>query len=354
MREPIVISAAEVFCPIGLNTLQASTSVLGGISRVEASSMLDDRFEPITMGLVPEDVLPTLNKDIADSVTPQEARLLRLLSPCLQNLKAVGMPLEEMPMLLTAQSADRSAAPPTANTFFSHLGAQSGIWFRYRESRLFPEGRAGLFSAIKEAAALIASGRVPHLLVGGVDTLFNKAELVKFFAEKRILREGVLDGFTPGEGAALMVLSHPLAARRRFEDPLAAIAGVGRGEEMGHRYSDQPYLGEGLSHALFNMWEDIPSPPAPIKTIFAGFNGESFSAKEWGVATIRHKKRFEDALQMEHPAEYFGDARAALAPIMMAIGAYGLRQQMWDGPLLVWASSDDAPRGAALLTHVNP
>ena len=132
---------------------------------------------------------------------------------------------------------------------------------------------------------------------------------------------------------------------------MAHLQGVGLGEEEGHRRSDKPYLGEGLSQAFEELFEKAPRNLGLIQTVFAGFNGEQFGAKEWGVAYARNQERFDETFQVEHPAEYIGDAGAALAPVMMAIGAFGLSQDMWGSPLILWASSDEADRGAALISR---
>jgi 3-oxoacyl-[acyl-carrier-protein] synthase I len=76
--------------------------------------------------------------------------------------------------------------------------------------------------------------------------------------------------------------------------------------------------------------------PAPVATTFAGFNGESFDAKMWGVAYLRHKDLFAPAMGIEHPADKFGDAGAAMGAILVALAAESLGRGTRRGPALVW------------------
>jgi 3-oxoacyl-[acyl-carrier-protein] synthase-1 len=87
-----------------------------------------------------------------------------------------------------------------------------------------------------------------------------------------------------------------------------------------------------------------------VATTFAGLNGESFDAKLWGVARLRHADFFAPSMVLEHPADCFGDAGAALGAILLALAATALARGQRAGPALVWAASDGEARGCALLS----
>ena len=95
-----------------------------------------------------------------------------------------------------------------------------------------------------------------------------------------------------------------------------------------------------------------PGTSPKVRTVYAGLNGESLGAKEWGVALRRNAKYFDEALAIFHPAECIGDAGAALGPIMVACAAIGLGRGYRKGPCLVWATSDGPARAAVLLDVV--
>jgi 3-oxoacyl-[acyl-carrier-protein] synthase-1 len=127
------------------------------------------------------------------------------------------------------------------------------------------------------------------------------------------------------------------------------VLGAASAADPGHRYSDKPARGEGLALALEKLEKVLPRPPGPIATIYAGFNGESFGAKEWGVARLRHGDSFAQTAQMEHPADCFGDAGAATGALLLALAQADLGRGARSGPALVFVSSDREDRACALL-----
>ena len=96
-----------------------------------------------------------------------------------------------------------------------------------------------------------------------------------------------------------------------------------------------------------------PAPQGPIATTFAGFNGENFDAKLWGVARLRHNDLFSPATLIEHPADKYGDAGAATGAILVALAAHALSTGTRPGPALVWAASDRELRGCAVVSCPN-
>ncbi|HEY6882345.1 MAG TPA: hypothetical protein VI299_30145 [Polyangiales bacterium] len=89
---------------------------------------------------------------------------------------------------------------------------------------------------------------------------------------------------------------------------------------------------------------------APVRTCFAGLNGESFGAKAWGVAHMRHHALFVPDLAFEHTADVHGDVGATMATLLLALADETLRNDQRPAPALVWAASDHAPCGAAYVT----
>ena len=140
----------------------------------------------------------------------------------------------------------------------------------------------------------------------------------------------------------MLVLSRVAAAG------FSLVAEVGIAEDPGHRNSAAPSLGEGLSKALEDARSRI-SAPDPVRTCFAGLNGEAFGAKEWGVAHIRHRSLFHPELAFEHPADCFGDVGAAMGCLLVALADETMRAGQRHGPMLIWASSDHAPCACTFL-----
>jgi len=330
---------------VGVGAAETAASVHAGIARLTESSVHNRRFNPIVMSAVPEAELPPLEKslDQIPGLTSRQTRMLRLAGPALREAVADVGGVADVPLLLAVPEALPDRADPAGPKFLEHLAKQSGVAFEIAASRAFANGRAGGFLALKEALALLAGGTVSRVLVGGVDTYLDLHLLGTLDAEDRALADGVMDGFPPGEGAAFLLLGP------RAPGAFARVVAAATGAESGHRYSEEPYRGDGLAATFQSVFAAKGAADEPVTTVLAGLNGESFGAKEWGVAYVRSREHFVDDFALTHPVDCFGDAGAALGPLLMGLAAIGIRKGYLREPCLAWCSSDREERGAALL-----
>jgi 3-oxoacyl-[acyl-carrier-protein] synthase-1 len=343
-----VIGTTHVLCSIGRGAEQAWASTRAGIARIGSSHVMDRNSEPIQMGLVPEDALGELDSKIEALPLPSRARrILRLATP---SLKAVAEGLDaEVPLFIGMPALTLEEAPWLSH-FPDYLQLLTGIRVDSARSMMVPQGRAAALMALEQALALLQSDPAATVIVGGTDTYLDLRLLATLDAEQRILGSRVMDGFIPGEGAAFFVLSGANAQSSGSPGVRIVVNGAASAMDPGHRYGTEPARGEGLALALQQLRQRLDPPPAPIATTFAGFNGESFDAKLWGVARIRHNDFFAPAMLIEHPADKFGDAGAAMGAILVALAATSLATGTRQGPALVWAASDREPRGCAVIS----
>jgi len=346
--------------PVGLSAALTEAAVRAEVNRFKGSSILNRRFDPMVLSLIASADLPPLAPalEAIPALTTRKARMLRLGGMALKQCLEGSHPGAPIPLLVGAPEpfpVDDEGTPqrpaPAGPLFAGQLGQQVGVAVDAGQSRVFAQGRAAGLAALKEALDRLASGNVLSLVVGGVDSYLDLYLLGTLDLEDRVLAEGVMDGFVPGEGAAFLWLTRPGGAARLGRDVIARIDGAFTAEEPGHRYSKKaPYRGDGLDAAFRGVFAAAPGPP--VKTVYAGFTGENFNAKEWGVAYMRHKKQFadDDHLAIEHPVDCFGDAGAALGPMMVVLSALGLKKGVRQGRCLVWCPSDLALRGAALVS----
>lgn len=343
-----VIGASHVLCSIGSGTDQVWAAARAGIGRIVNSHVMDRNLEPIQMGLVPEDALGELNPEIDKLPLPSRARrLLRLAVPALQAMgKNLGRPL---PVFLGLPDLKAANAPWLARMPAYLQKLTDGIVDR-EGSAVVPHGRAAGLMALELALNAIQTDSTATVIVGGVDSHLDLRLLAKLDSERRILGPRVMDGFVPGEGAAFYTLSGTGATQVGPRGPRVVVHAAGSAMDPGHRYGSEPAKGEGLANAMLALRQRTGALPGPIATTFAGFNGESFDAKMWGVARLRHNDFFSPTMVIEHPADKYGDAGAATGAILMALAARSLVSGARLGPALVWAASDREPRACAIVS----
>jgi 3-oxoacyl-[acyl-carrier-protein] synthase-1 len=196
---------------------------------------------------------------------------------------------------------------------------------------------------------LIAQGKAPLLLAGGIDTYRDLYVLGTLDIEQRVKSAVHLDGFVPGEGAAFILLADPAFARAAGLAALAGVSRVSTGFEQGHYYSPEPYRGDGLARTITQLAQS-GAAGRPFQEVYSSMNGESHWAKEWGVTGIRNKAVLQQGYRMHHPADCYGDVGAASGPVMIGLAALGISGGYRRSPCLIYGSSDRGLRAALALT----
>lgn len=347
--KPAAITSTCVLCAGGRGTDQAWASTRAGVTRIASSDVMDKNLDPIQMGLVPEDALPPLPPEFEELDLPSRARrLLRLAAPV---LKAVADEAGAGPhTLFTGLPQLNPAEAPWLANFHKLLGDFAGVAINLEASRVVPLGRAAGLLALEAGLKALEQGSAQTVIVGGVDTFFDLMVLDELDAEGRILGPQVADGFIPGEGAGFLVLKPQ--GQASGTGPTILALGAASLPDPGHRYGSEPAKGEGLAKAIEQLRAGLASPPPPVGTTFAGFNGENFDAKMWGVAHMRHTDFFSPTMSLQHPASTLGDTGAASGAIMSALAATALTLGHRQGPAFVWAASDREARACALIGAV--
>ncbi len=334
------ILSMGMMTPVGLTAPQSAASVRAGITRFAETSLYDKRFEPFTMSLLPDEVLPPLHPELEKTVglTSRQVRLLRLTAPALQEALK-GFPDEGgMPLFLGAPEHLKDRPQPLNDGFLAQLGLQSGVGFDIAASKVIFGGRAAGLMALQAAMACLAAGKHPAVLAGGVDTYLDLYLLGTLDMEDRILGQAVMDGFIPGEGAGFVLLSSSGAS-------FARISPVFTGFEEGHLGSDKPYQGEGLATVFAEIFGS-GAFAQPVREVYSAMNGENHWAKEWGVAFLRNQGSFDPSHGIHHPADCLGDTGAASGILLTILAAFGIGKGYRRSPALITCSSDLGNRAA--------
>ena len=338
----IVLARAGCVTPIGLSLAQTAASFRAGITRFRESHWRDLNGNPLVLATLPDGCLEALSweQENDETLGPLRKRVLQLARLGAFELEK---PHAKLPLFLGLAAAQTAETENRA--FLNHLAAVTGWPLDPAASRVIATGRASGLEALHQGCSLIRSGGADFVLVGGLDSFKDRPTLTRLDRDERLQCEGRLDGFIPGEGAGFLLLAEEAAARRLGYQPLAAVLASATGFEEGHWFNREPYLGNGLSTTFQSLFEDLPRNQPPVARVFSSFNGESYWAREWAIAYIRHKDRFQDTHHMEHPADCYGDLGAAGGPVLIALAA----QAPAPTADLVYASSDGGHRAAVLL-----
>ena len=346
-----VLIGLGMVCAVGTTAATAAAAVQAGVSGARRTPLESSPDRKVTQVPVPDEALPPLppELELSQPLSARVERLLRLALPAAEEALSALPEAEPLPVLLATPEPLPDVTPAldgAAQASFLHLfQSRTTVPLDLEASEFFPTGRAGGLAALAAGLELLEKEGRSHVLVGGVDSFLNEEALEHLDSVGRLLSPGRKDGFAPGEGAAFLLLGSSKAA----SEPAVRVEAVGQSAEAGHLGSDEPYRGDGLANAFGVLLDEAPTSP-PIQTVLAGLNGEYLGAREWGVAAFRHRERFAEEIQLEHPADCIGDTGAALGLQMVALAALGLETGAFTGPCLAWASSDQAPRAAALLT----
>ncbi|MDH5216133.1 MAG: hypothetical protein OEX19_00415 [Gammaproteobacteria bacterium] len=347
--KPVYLKACGVATSVGLTLEQTAAAVRAGISSYEESSIYNKRFNPMTMALLPEDVIPPLGDGVAEDtpgLTSRQMRMVRLAHLALDDLASKFEELNDLPLMLAAPETLPEMPPACHPDMIKHIAKQTGIEFHKEHSALLAFGRAGGVRALQYAMAYVEAGLSDYAVVGGVDSYLDLYLLGTLDMEDRVLAEGVMDGFAPGEGAGfLLITSKPETFQESGKQ--IVIYPPGLADEPGHRFSQETYQGDGLAQSFTIALQHAPLPP--IKTVLASLNGENFGAKELGVAGVRNSDKLDPEYKIEHPADCFGDVGAAFFPISIGLSALGFMKDYMQGPVLSCASSEAQYRGAACI-----
>ncbi len=339
----------------GLITATGGTSDMvaavyrAGISAYQRANYFTHDRHLMTLAQVPEASLPPLAENInLAKCSLRDQRLIRMLRVVLEQVLQNDH-AQPIPLLLAGPENYRGLNHQLDNNFLRHLEQQVNPPIDYSLSRINSLGRAGVLEALRLAHHYLLDLGHPFVLIGGVDTAQNSAWLQMLDEDERVKSErpGTSDSFVPGDGAGCLLLTADPTLAMRHNDYIFALTPPGFGHEHGHLYSDEPYLGEGLHTAVQQTLAYLPER-MKISHLYSSSNGESYWAKELGIAMTRASDHLHN-LQHEHPADTYGDIGAATGAALIAVACYDLRHAKTPSPCLITTASDHAFRAAVCL-----
>ncbi|MEZ4338268.1 MAG: hypothetical protein R3B82_16730 [Sandaracinaceae bacterium] len=203
----------------------------------------------------------------------------------------------------------------------------------------YATGRAGFALVLERARELLAEGRT-HVIVGGADSLADDGSL-RDLAIGPMASPPFEDGYLPGEGAALLLVSS------RPTPSGARVLSVGMGLDPAPWFSEAPTTAEGLTEALHRVGDAMPDG-ARIDRVVSAHDGRERGGRELLFGYLRTVRWMPEPLELEQVVGAHGDTGAAA-------GVLGLVRALERGGLtLVCGASDDGLNGACLVAAPQP
>ncbi len=343
----VQVVSTGMITPVGGDAAMTAAAVAASISAVQETDILNKKLTPIKMAQVPDDALPELNEKLKNSqLSSRQQRLLCLAAAALVQLADTLPAGQALPLYLTLPEALPQHTVPLRGNFIEQLALQSDIPLNTADSLIADIGRAGSFHAIKKALQYFSQTGNDYLLIGGVDTYWDPYLLAKLDAEDRLNVLGTLDGFSPGEGAAFLLLASERVNTRHLAHPVRLYP-PGTAQEVGHRYAEAPYRGDALAAAMRDALQQ--AEPAKVQSLWTSMIYDSYGHKELGVSLTRNSAHFADPLDVQHPVDCFGDLGAAIGCTLIGMIAATAKNPVNFRHYLLYCSSDQAHRAALRL-----
>jgi 3-oxoacyl-[acyl-carrier-protein] synthase-1 len=342
------IIGAGICCAVGRSAPAASCALRAGIDHFRESDFSAPDGAPIRVARIGQ-------AEVWGGV-----RLAHWLSLAIEEAMS-GLDVKEhvdIPIVLMCPDAERQLSAEHEQ-FATVKSLRSALSMRFgRSSKMFAGGRGALARGLAYASALLHSASTTKVLLAGVDSFLNAADVTWYLREERLLVPGNSDGFIPGEGAAALVLErcdHSRPHQKPHGAAFTNLLGVGFEMEEGRPDGSTPSRAQGLSRAIRNAMEEAGVSMNDLSFRISDQNGESFFAKEAANAMTRCAEIGGRLPQVLTTADCTGEIGAATGPLMLAWMHYYLRHPDAPGPLgLLHLASDTGERSAIVVKHVTP
>ncbi len=351
-KPKLYIAGIGMITPVGANTEMTAAAVNAGISAYAETEYYDQSSQPITMASVPDIIFDEIDAEIGegDRYNARHDRVIKMAIIAIREACAQQSTKQAVPLVLAMPDVPADADDERLSPLMQNLEHNCKPWVNAEQCRSINSGRAAGIEAIEFAFNYLYDLPNDFILIGGSDSYQDYSRLNPLSEADRLLVPDSMDSFAPGEAAGFLLLTrHPGLAQVK-NGHIIAINPPGVAEEAGHLHSEETYRGDGLDKAFKKALDNHPQ--LNIHSIYSSMNGENHWAKEYGVAYLRNKQAFHDEVKTEHPADTYGDLGAATSPVLIALAAQNLHNNVNAKSYLVYSSSDHAKRGAIVIEKI--
>lgn len=334
----VVVGAGAVTC-LGLNALQSAMGIRAEVFRPAHTALVDHDGKPVIMCTVP--TIAQRAMGIPRLVGLARAPLVEALQPFRKMAQARFGAVRPLPLVVALPSEGRTET----QTFVKALDAQVPDSIDLSRSEECDMGRAGGVAALACADTLLSQG-ADAVIVGGVDSYLHPARINELCREFRLHTDTTENGFTPGEGAAFVVVSR--GDRSGNMPRLARISGHALESEPRPFGSDEPCHALGMTAALKHACQKLAGETR-VGWQLTDVVCERHRVDEWAAVVARLHHLFDGGVVHHRPGLQVGDLGAASVPLMMVVACIYWQTGCGVTDTAVIAAHSDGPERGAIL-----
>jgi len=343
---PLHIIATGAATAVGSYAAATLAAVQAGISNItEHPYLLDKQGEPHAVSMAP----------YLDPELQGTARFNALLNYALSDAGTdLGLPATT-PLVLCLPHEHFPFGKDQARNIAQQLVSDC-VGLRMTFDDVIQQGHAAAFFALANVQQHLE--RHDFCILLAVDSMVDSHRLDWLDSQQAIYSEENPYGFTPGEAAACVVLCTQPTLEKYALESLGGIAAFANAHESVH-HTQGVCIGQGLSAAIGQVLKQCPAlseqqQRQKIDHTICDINGQPHRSDEYGFTLTRYSDYFEDPNHFTAPADCWGDVGAASSVLQMVLAtAPPTNNVRHENPTLLWASSLNGLRGAALFQPMN-
>ncbi len=344
----LFIEAAGLCCAVGYHLDAAVCALRANMDHFQESSFYSLSSDPIVAAMLPDDI---------HGQERLEQWVLYAVRDCARRMAQPLSLVDARRTALIVIGPGKSRAHADASYYLEVvLGAMNKVFAGesdtpderrslHEDATVLLGGRTGLAAALVRAKNMLAELPIEQVLVIGVDSYLNAADINGYLKEERLFVRGNSDGFIPGEAAAALVLRPAPSDQAGLY-----IKGVGIAHEAGRHDGSVPSRSQGLTHAIRSACEQAGIAPTEVDFRISDQNGEQFFSRD---ATNAITRVMMGGSKVPHLtlADKIGEVGGAAGPAMLAWLARDMSHDAFSpGQLgLAHMANDDGTRCAVVL-----
>lgn len=348
----IAIVSAGVVSAVGLSWSSYCAAMRAGLDGFRETDYFDEVGQPLLGARISDEWLGLSEAGVASvhgGVTRMATMAVRAAREAAGS--AGGLVAGRCAFLLLASDPGRAgySAEELRDCFNA---CEQSIGHRFHPaSAILPWGVAGLAAAFERARASLELPDVEHVMLLGVDTLLEAADIQRHLSQRRLLSSQQSDGFISGEASAALVLKRWNAESTPPDhQPVLVLRGAAEALEPASLESGEPNHGKGLASALRIALSQAGLHAHEINHRLDTSAGESFFMDEstyaWSrVLREREPRGYSEPLVGAH----VGLCGAAHGPLAVALALDMVRKGWGSGGNFLFHAADAGERRCALV-----